>query len=205
MTLVKICGITNLKDARAAIDCGADMLGFVFAPSPRRIDPLDASRLASALPEVTLKVGVFVDEDRRRVEEIAGMCKLDYVQLHGSEMPQYSQELSIPFIKAFRARDESVLAQIIEFGSELFLLDSYDPHKAGGIGRQLDWALAAKAARLGTLILAGGLNPDNVAQAIETVKPYAVDVSTGVEISPGKKDHDKIRKFVTEAKQCARK
>lgn len=204
MTLVKICGITNLEDALAAVESGADMLGFIFAQSSRTISPESAVRITSALPRAITKVGVFVDAKLEHVNEIGQHCNLDLVQLHGSETRDYARQLTTPFVKAFRAKDEGVLDNIAEFGAEQFLLDSYHPDKPGGTGMKLDLALAAKAARLGRMIMAGGLNPGNVAEAVLTVRPYAVDVSSGVELSPGKKDHDKIKKFITEVKQCAR-
>ena len=204
MTLVKICGITNLGDALAAVESGADMLGFVFARSPRRIPPETAARITGALSRDIVKVGVFVDEKLEHVNEIVRHCNLNLIQLHGSETKDYTQRLTTTFVKAFRAQNEGVLDHIAEFGAETFLLDSYHPDKAGGTGRKFDLDLAAKAARLGRMIMAGGLNPDNVAEAILKVKPYAVDVSSGVELSPGRKDHDKIKRFITEVKQCAR-
>ena len=199
MILVKICGITNTEDALTAIDCGADMLGFVFAPGPRRISPEKAARIVKELPEIT-KIGVFVDENIEQVEEISRLCRLDFVQLHGSEPGEYARQLTVPFIKAFRARDEGVLKEIADFGADTFLLDSYDPHLKGGTGKTMNLAIAKKAARLGRMILAGGLTPDNVKEIIARIKPYAVDVSSGVELSPGKKDHDRIKKFIAEAK-----
>lgn len=205
LPLVKICGITNLEDARAAVDCGADMLGFVFAPSARCVSPETVARITSALPRGITRVGVFVDAQLERVGEIAQMCNLDLAQLHGSETKDYARRLTIPFVKAFRAQDESVLSRIADFGADTFLLDSYHPDKPGGTGRKLDLTIAARASRLGRMILAGGLNPDNVAEAVIRANPYAVDVSSGVELSPGKKDHGKIRMFITEAKRCARR
>jgi phosphoribosylanthranilate isomerase len=156
------------------------------------------------MPRDIVKVGVFVDEKPERLKETMQLCKLNLVQLHGAESRDYAKQLKTPFVKAFRAQDARVLDQITAFGAETFLLDSYHPEKAGGTGRKLDLDLAAKAARLGRMIMAGGLDPDNVAEAILKVRPYAVDVSSGVELSPGKKDHDKIKKFITEVKQCAR-
>jgi len=203
MALIKICGITNVEDALAAVDCGADMLGFVFAPSPRRISPENASAICAALPRRITKVGVFVDESISLIEKIASQCKLDCVQLHGSETPEYASELTLPFIKAFRSRDESVLEEIKSFKAGTFLLDSYHPSKQGGTGEMMDIALATKAAKLGRMILAGGLNSENVRKALLKVKPYGVDVSSGVEISPGKKDKNKIRKFIQEVRECS--
>jgi phosphoribosylanthranilate isomerase len=200
--IVKICGITNIDDAMAAVDAGANMLGFVFAKSPRKVGPQTARKIIRELPSGTIKVGVFVDEKIERIREIAELCSLDFVQLHGAETVEYTRELSIPFIKAFRLKDESVLEQIENFGADKFLIDSYDPNLAGGTGKTADFSLAARAAELGEAILAGGLNPENVAKAILAVKPYGVDVSSGVELRPGKKDHDKIRTFIAEAKSC---
>lgn len=202
MIKVKICGITNLEDAVAAVEAGADMLGFVFAASPRRLSPEAAAKIITALPKDLKKVGVFVDEDALQVKEISQICNLDYVQLHGSETPEYANNLGLSFIKAFKVKDGTVVGKIEKFGPEMFLLDSYDPQKAGGTGRSFEWNIAAKAARLGRMFLAGGLTPENVAQAVKVVKPYAVDVSTGVEKSPGKKDHAKTKKFIAEAKEC---
>lgn len=201
--IIKICGITNLEDARMAAECGADMLGFVFAESPRTISPQEAARIIRDLPEAILKVGVFVDENETNVEEIAGACDFDYVQLHGSETPEYVRRITVPVIKAFSVRDRDVLTRIPEYGLSTFILDSYDPHRAGGSGMVFDWNIAAEATNLGRMILAGGLNAENVAQAIRVARPYGVDVSSGVEVSPGRKDIDKIKRFVSEARQCA--
>ena len=199
--LVKVCGITNLEDALAAVECGADMLGFVFAPSPRRISPDEAARITNLLPPHIGKVGVFVNEAAEKIREIARLCGLDFAQLHGDETVEFARGLSAPFIKAFRARDASVLENIAAFGTDTFLLDAYDPDRAGGTGRLVNLDIASKAARLGNMILAGGLSPDNVAQIVEAVRPYCVDVSSGVESSPGRKDHDKIKRFISEAKK----
>ncbi|TET36848.1 MAG: phosphoribosylanthranilate isomerase [Planctomycetota bacterium] len=200
--IVKICGITNIDDAMAAVDSGADMLGFVFARSPRRVGPQTAREVIRNLPPGVDKVGVFVDEQIEHVREIADLCSLNYVQLHGLETPEYARELSVPFIKAFRLKDESVLEQIEAFGADKFLIDSYDPNLSGGTGKTADFRLAARAAELGDAILAGGLNPENVAEAILKVKPYGVDVSSGVELRPGRKDHEKVKTFIAEAKSC---
>jgi phosphoribosylanthranilate isomerase len=202
VTIVKICGITNLDDALAAVDCGVDMLGFVFAGSPRRVSPETAAGIIASLTSEVKCVGVFVDADIERVRGTVDLCSLDMVQLHGNETPEYAQALSVPFIKAFRTRDDGVLGQIGGFGAETFLLDSYDPGRAGGTGELCDWTMASEAAKLGRMILAGGLNPENVARAIKTVKPYGVDVSSGIEISPGRKDHEKMREFVMRVRKC---
>jgi phosphoribosylanthranilate isomerase len=177
------------------------MLGFVFAPSPRQVLPNDAARITNLLPPHIGRVGVFVNETAQRIREAARLCGLDFVQLHGDETVEFARNLPSPFIKAFRARDASVLERIDKFGAGVFLLDAFDPDKAGGTGKLVSLDIAAKAAKLGKMILAGGLSPDNVAQAVGVVRPYGVDVSSGVESAPGRKDHDKIRRFVSEAKK----
>lgn len=200
MVKVKICGITNQEDALAAITLGADALGFVFyARSPRRVTPEQALAIVSRLPPFVAKVGVFVDEKLERVKEIMSLCSLDSAQLHGSESPDYCQALGHRAIKAFRVKDESILEQLSAYKVAAILLDSYKRDMFGGTGRALNWDIAARAARLNYVILSGGLTPQNVAQAIKIVNPYAVDVSSGVEASPGKKDHAKLKAFLQAA------
>jgi len=197
MVKVKICGITNPEDALAAIALGADALGFVFyTRSPRRVTPEQAAAIVSRLPPFIAKVGVFVDEKLERVQEIMNLCSLDYAQLHGSESPEYCQKLGHRAIKAFRVNDESILEQLSDYKVVAILLDSYNPDMFGGTGRAFNWEIAARAARSNCVILSGGLTPQNVAQAIKIVKPYAVDVSSGVEASQGKKDHAKLKAFI---------
>ena len=194
---MKICGITNPEDALAAIALGADALGFVFyTRSPRRVTPEQAATIVSRLPPFVAKVGVFVDEKLERVREIMNLCSLDYTQLHGSESPDYCQKLGHRAIKAFRVNDESILEQLSDYKVVAILLDSYNPDMFGGTGRAFNWEIAARAARSNCVILSGGLTPQNVAQAIKIVKPYAVDVSSGVEASQGKKDHAKLKAFI---------
>jgi len=201
MVKVKICGITNPEDALAAIALGADALGFVFyTRSPRRVTPEQAATIVSRLPPFVAKVGVFVDEKLERVREIMNLCSLDYTQLHGSESPDYCQKLGHRAIKAFRVNDESILEQLSDYKVVAMLLDSYNPDMFGGTGRAFNWEIAARAARSNCVILSGGLTPQNVAQAIKIVKPYAVDVSSGVEASHGKKDHAKLKTFIQAVK-----
>ena len=202
MTLVKICGITSIDDALMAASLGADAVGFIFCPSPRRLAPESAARITASLPKGILKVGVFANQDRLYVAQTARACGLDAVQLHGEETPEYARSLPVAFIKAFRARDETVLAEIAGFAARTFLLDAYDPQRGGGTGSPVDLALAARASKLGKMILAGGLRPENVAQAVRTCRPYAVDVSSGVESAPGVKDRDKVKRFIEEAKKA---
>ena len=202
MVKVKICGITNLENALAAIEEGADALGFVFfARSPRQVTPELAAAIITRLPPFVAKVGVFVDEKLERVKEITGICSLDYAQLHGSESPDYCQALGQQrAIKAFRVKGESILEQLSAYKVAAILLDSYNPDMFGGTGRAFNWEIAARAARSNCVILSGGLTPQNVAEAINKVNPYAVDVSSGVEASPGKKDHAKLKAFIQAAK-----
>ncbi|MGD8604594.1 MAG: phosphoribosylanthranilate isomerase [Anaerolineales bacterium] len=200
MTRIKICGITNAADALAACEYGADAIGFVFAPSTRQILPDAAREIIRAIPPFIKTVGIFVDEPADRVREIARFCKLDAVQLHGNESPAYVAGLGVPAIKSFRVRDWSIIDRIRQLKLTWFLLDTYVPDKAGGSGRPFDWTIAAGAARLGQMILAGGLTVENVTAALAAVRPYAVDVSSGVEFAPGKKDHDKIQQFIHEVR-----
>ena len=200
MTRIKICGITNTADALAACEHGADALGFVFAPSPRQISPEAAREIIRSIPPFITMVGVFVDEPADRVREIVRFCKLDAVQLHGNESPDYIAGLGMPAIKGFRVKNKVTIDCIYQFKLKWFLLDTYMPGTAGGSGRSFDWTIAADAARLGRMILAGGLTADNVTTALATVRPYAVDVSSGVEIAPGKKDHGKIQQFIHEVR-----
>ncbi|MCP4566604.1 MAG: phosphoribosylanthranilate isomerase [FCB group bacterium] len=196
MTRIKICGITSLDDALTSIEFGADALGFVFADSPRQIDPETAHKIIRVLPPFIDTVGVFVDEKVDVIQQTANHCGLHSVQLHGNESPSYVQKLSLPLIKAFRIRDISDVEDIKRFELTHFLLDTYDEHKSGGTGKSFDWEIALPAKALGEIILSGGLNSSNITDALESVKPYAVDVSSGVEKSPGIKDHRKIEEFI---------
>ena len=200
---IKICGITNKEDALAAAHLGADALGFVFATSPRKVSVESAREIIRNLPPFVKTVGVFVDEDPERVSSIAAMCRLDILQLHGSESVDYCSSFDRRVIKAVRmqSRDElKILSKYVDVVDGL-LLDTYAPDKLGGTGMTFDWQLAVEARRYGRIILAGGLNPENVAAAISMVKPYAVDASSGLEKSPGVKDHDKMAQFIREAMQ----
>jgi phosphoribosylanthranilate isomerase len=200
---VKICGITNLEDALAATKWGADALGFVFAPSPRQVNLEQVSTLVPKLPPFICKVGVFVNSKLETVREVINVCHLDLAQLHGSESPDFCQALSPRAIKSFRVKDESVLALLPQYKVSAYLLDSYDPKISGGTGQTFNWDIAKKATQYGRVILSGGLSPDNVCQALTQVHPYAVDVSSGVESSPGRKDHGKLRAFLRLCKEWA--
>jgi phosphoribosylanthranilate isomerase len=202
MVKVKICGITNLEDALAAVNWGADALGFVFAPSPRQVTRQQVANIVAGLPPFVCKVGVFVDSELQEVKETMRACGLDLAQLHGSESPDFCQELFPRVIKSFRVEDESVLALLPQYKVSAYLLDSYDVALKGGTGRSFDWGIAKKAGQYGPIILSGGLTSANVRQAIAQIQPYAVDVSSGVESKPGVKDHAKLRAFLETAKKA---
>ncbi len=204
MIRIKVCGITRLDDALAAQASGADALGFVFAPSPRRVEAERVREIAGALPPFLSRVGVFVNEDRERVKEMARFCRLDVLQFHGEESPEYCRDFEQRVVKAFRVKGREDLERMkpYQHGVSAFLLDTYHPRMAGGTGRTFDWTIAAEARNLGPIVLAGGLDPDNVQAAIRAVHPYAVDVSSGVETAPGEKDHQKIRLFAERARSA---
>jgi phosphoribosylanthranilate isomerase len=191
---VKICGITRLEDAQAAIDAGANALGFVFWPqSPRRVDVERAREIVAALSEDVTTVGVFVDQPVHDVNEIARRVGLRAVQLHGSEDGEYVRAMAQPVIKAVavvgtEAPDVGAWASDVTI-----LLDVHDPVKKGGTGKTIDWTVAADVARRRKILLAGGLTPQNVGDAIGRVRPYGIDVSSGVEAQPGIKDHGRIK------------
>jgi len=196
-TRVKICGITRLEDALVACELGADALGFVFhKPSPRYVEPEKAAEIIAQIPRLVTTVGVLVDLPAGRVREIVRTAGLDRAQLSGDESPEYCQSLGVPWIKGFRVAARSDLDRIAQYVDEGdFLLDSFVKGIAGGTGKKFNWEWAGQARTHGRLILAGGLSADNVAEAIRTVKPYAVDVSSGVEREPGIKDHAKLEAF----------
>ncbi len=198
---VKICGITRLEDALAAYEAGADALGFVFYPkSPRCVSVETAREIAEALPPFASSVGVFVDAPMEHVRRTAERVGLRAVQLHGNEPPAYCAELGVPAVKAFRVRDSVDFPFEAYRGCAAFLLDAYVKGEPGGTGRSFRWELAREACRRRRVILAGGLTPENVERAIQTVQPHAVDVSSGVEVSPGVKDHEKTAAFIRTAK-----
>lgn len=185
-------------DAAAAVvaaDAGADAIGFVFAPSRRRVTVEQAQAIAAAIPPFVTKVGVFVDEDPRRVRQIADAVRLDAVQLHGAETPEYAAALGLPVIKAVRMRDAGAADAMRAYRIAAFLLDSFEPDVAGGTGTPFDWTLAAGLAAPAPIVLAGGLTAANVREAIDVVRPFGVDVSSGVETG-GRKDAGKIREFI---------
>jgi phosphoribosylanthranilate isomerase len=197
---VKICGITNLEDAFCAQSAGADFLGFVFAESPRRISPENAKRIVGKLSKETGIVALFVNEKKEVVDKIAReIGRVDILQFHGDETPEYCGNFSHKkVIKAFRVKNKESVMQIQNFNKvDFILLDNYSDKAYGGTGQGFDLGLALKAKEFNIpLFLSGGLNPDNVKNAIDKVKPFCVDVSSGVEQSPGKKDHGLIKQFI---------
>lgn len=206
---VKICGITNGEDAAAAVAAGADALGFIFhRKSPRYVEPAVVKRIVATLPPLVIPVGVFVNEEPAAVRSIMDGCGLALAQLHGDESAAYCLELGRPLMKALRVKDRGSFLALAEFqgraGVRGFVLDTYSEKAYGGTGEVTDWSLAAEAAKAATILLAGGLTPENVAEAIRTVRPYGVDVSSGVEASPGKKDHAKIRAFLEAVRVVSR-
>jgi phosphoribosylanthranilate isomerase len=198
MVRIKICGITNLEDALLAAELGADALGFIFYPkSPRKVAPEAARAIIAQLPPFVASVGVFVDEDAASVQELATRVGLDWVQLHGQESPDYCRNLGRRVIKGFRIKDEKSLMELEPYRDvvQAFLLDTYRKGQVGGTGEIFDWRLARETKKYGPIILAGGLTPENVAQAITIVEPQAVDAASGTEASPGKKDPAKLKAF----------
>jgi len=201
MTRVKVCGITTLEDALRAADLGVDALGFVFYPkSPRYIPPEEAAEIIQGLPPFVASVGVFVDCPSEQIDAVAAACALTAVQLHGSETPDMCERFHIKVIKAFRIRDGRLPPEISRYHTDALLLDAFVEGIPGGTGTTLPWEVAREAKRYGRIILAGGLNCENIRDAIETVQPYAVDVSSGVETVPGRKDPKRLAQFVTKAK-----
>ncbi|WP_143555633.1 phosphoribosylanthranilate isomerase [Selenihalanaerobacter shriftii] len=198
MTRVKICGITNLADAKQIAKVGVDSLGFIFANSPRQVKPTQVKEIINELPPFINTVGVFANEEMMMVKEIAKYCGLDTLQFHGNESPQYCQcfeEQKI--IKAFRIKDEIDLEKLSNYNVDGYLLDTYDPNHLGGTGQTFNWNLALEAKKLGPVILAGGINSKNISTAIKEVSPYGVDISSGVERAPGLKDLGKVEEVFT--------
>ena len=200
MVRVKICGISDSATAVVAAEAGADAIGLIFAPSRRRFTAAQAGEIAAALPPLVTKVGVFVDEERGRIEERIVACGLGAVQLHGAEPPEFCAGFRVPVVKAIRVKDASSLEQMTAYQVDAFLLDTFDASALGGTGRTFDWTLAIQAARTHRTILSGGMTPVNVVEALTRVVPYGVDVSSGVE-TDGRKDHAKIRDFIRRVRE----
>jgi len=203
MVKVKICGITCLEDALSAIEAGADGLGFVFYPtSPRHIFPEQAADIIRKLPPFIQIIGLFVNEELSVVNATADQCGLDVIQLHGEETPEYCDSVRRRVIKAFRVRDITTLDLLTQYRVSGYLLDAWSPTALGGTGKTFNWEIAAEAVkREHRVILAGGLNPENVAESIRLVQPYGVDVSSGVESAPGRKDAERIKNFIIQTRK----
>lgn len=200
MVKVKICGITNLGDALVAAEFGADALGFVFFKgSPRYIPPDDARQITLRLPPFITTVGVFVDENPEEVKRILKHAAIDMAQFHGHEPPE-ACAIDRRVIKAIRIKELTDLDALRHYRVSAFLLDTYTPESFGGTGQIFNWEIAVDAKQFGKIVLAGGLNPDNIEKAARVVRPYAVDVSSGVEQEKGKKDHKKLKLFIERAK-----
>jgi len=199
---VKICGITNLPDGLAAAEAGADALGFVFYDqSPRYISIPAAAELIRQLPPLVMKVGVFANAPEDLVLRASRECGLNLLQFHGDEPPDYCLQFGLMSMKAFRIRDAASLQALRDYPTDAWLLDTYSPGKLGGTGETFNWDLALEARGWGRpIFLAGGLTPENVAEAVQRAQPYGVDVSSGVEAAPGRKDHAKVRAFIKAAK-----
>ncbi len=207
MTIVKICGLTNLEDARWAWRCGADLLGFILVhASPRYILPDELVRITDALRSEGCScqlVGVFADEPIEAVRNMVAQCGLHLAQLHGHETPAYAARLGTPYIVSRRVSDAVPWEELSQYAPWAYLLDTYDAHQRGGTGRTWNWELLRDATHQGKrLIIAGGLTPDNVGQAIRRARPWGVDVSSGVEAAPGRKDAGKVARFIQSVREA---
>ena len=206
MGMVKICGITNIEDASAAIEYGANALGFIFHPgSPRAVSPDRAQKIISSLPPFVVTVGVFVNMESSEVCKIASNTGLNIIQLHGSESPEdYVSCRKV--IKAIRVKNITDLEAISGYkAASAILLDTYSSNATGGTGQTFNWEIAVEAKKLGRIILAGGLTPQNVEEAIKLVRPYGIDVASGVEgAQAGRKDHKKMKLFIERARAAFR-
>jgi phosphoribosylanthranilate isomerase len=204
MTKVKICGITSVDDAQVAVDAGADLIGLIFyPPSPRYVTPQQAQAIVARVPAHIETVAVFANENMQTVMRIAQESGVQIVQLHGTESPAMCQQVTQRVIKTFRFTAQVQPEMMAQYTVEAFLIEGFHADYYGGGGAQADWPRAAQLHPYGRIILAGGLTPTNVQEAIRTVQPYAVDVCSGVEATPGKKDWDKVRTFVQRAKAFA--
>jgi phosphoribosylanthranilate isomerase len=201
MTRVKICGITNRDDAQVAAAAGADMIGLIFyPPSPRYVTPEQARMIVESLPPTLLAVGVFVNESVETVVRVAQQSGVQMVQLHGEESPEMCRELPWRVVKTFRFTAHVRPEMMADYAVEAFLIEGFHGNFYGGVGSRADWQQVAMLHPYGRIILAGGLTPDNVEEAIRVVQPYAVDVGSGVEAMPGKKDWQKVRTFISRTK-----
>jgi phosphoribosylanthranilate isomerase len=203
-TKVKICGITNLADAQAAVEAGADAIGFIFhEKSPRFISLKAAVEISKQLPPFVMRVGVFVNAQEDFALRAIGEAGLTMLQFHGDEPPEFCMQFGLMSMKAFRIRDAESLKKIPDYPTDAYLLDAFSSTTLGGTGEKFDWDLAIEAQKFGKpVFLAGGLTPENVVEAVKKVRPFGVDVSSGVESAPGKKDHAKVKAFIVAAKSA---
>jgi phosphoribosylanthranilate isomerase len=206
MVKVKVCGITELEDALKAHESGADFLGFIFfEKSPRKIKPEDARLIIEGLPKEALKVGLFLNQDADTVRTMADRCRLDFLQLHGNETPEYCSRLRKAFkvIKSFKVKGLSTIEGVDNYrdSADYYLFDTYVKDMPGGTGKSFDWDILKDRPFSKPIFLAGGLTPENVSEAVRKVQPYAVDVASGVEKSPGKKDYKLLKEFIDNAKK----
>jgi phosphoribosylanthranilate isomerase len=203
---VKICGVRTLEEAQEAIACGADALGFNFwQKSTRYIESQNAREIIQQLPIFTHCVGVFVNESPARIMQIIEQTKINVVQLHGDEEPEFCTQIgSVKIIKAFRVGEDFNIKEMKKYPADAFLLDSKVKGEYGGTGKRFDWRIALEAKSMAPIILAGGINIENVAEAIDYVRPFAIDVCSGVEVEPGKKDLQKLKEFMQEVERANR-
>ena len=201
-TRVKICGITNLADAQAAVGAGADAVGFIFyEKSARNVSAAQAAEISKQLPPYVMRVGVFVNAAEQVILGAIAEAGLTMLQFHGDEPPEFCGRFGLMSMKAFRIRDAGSLEGISAYETDAYLLDGYSRATLGGTGRTFDWDLAMEAQKFGKpIFISGGLTPENVAAAVRKARPFGVDVSSGVEAAPGKKDHGKVRAFIEAVK-----
>jgi phosphoribosylanthranilate isomerase len=203
MRLVKICGITNAGDARVAADAGADAVGFIFAESPRRVSVEEARRISITLPEHVIRVGVFVDEEPAEILGISREVGLDLAQLHGDETPETVtalREAGVKVMKALRVESAATLEALDEYEADLFLLDAHSARARGGTGERFEWGVAKSLKGRDNIVVSGGLDPENVREAVEFFEPFGVDASSSLEDGPGRKNGELVRRFVLAAK-----
>jgi len=203
VAFIKVCGITNAGDARVAADAGADAVGLIFAESPRRVGVEEARRISIALPENIIRVGVFVDEEPKEVLRISQEVGLDLAQLHGDETPEAVTALrqsGVKVMKALRVRDAASLEALDAYEADLFLLDAHSDKVRGGTGERFDWGVAKYSTGRDNIVVSGGLGPENVREAIEFFEPYGVDASSSLEDGPGRKNGERVRRFVLAAR-----
>ena len=197
MVRAKVCGITNREDALCAVDAGADALGFIFyEKSPRYVTPEVVGEIVADLPPFVTPVGVFVNVPEPRIDAVVKLAGLRAIQLHGDEPPEACLGHAVPVIRVMRVGDDFEPEQMRSYLVDTFMLDTAKSGTYGGTGETFDWAKAIAAKEMGRIVLSGGLNPDNVTEAMATVGPYAVDIGSGVEAEPRKKDHDKVKQFL---------